>query len=111
MSTDATPRNRKELQAHIIAKAKKDDAFRQALLDHPTETIAQEMGWTYVPDGPQFQVLEETADTFYLVLPIKRDQAIALTGEAGELSDEELDSVAGGARTITGLKSKPCEHD
>ena len=108
MSPNPTPRSRKELETQIIAKAKKDEVFRQELLRQPTETICKEMGLKYVPNGPKFRVLEETPDTFYLVLPMKREQAAAV--EAGALSDAELETVAGGALAKTTLL-KPCEHD
>jgi hypothetical protein len=37
------------------------------------------------------KVLAETADTFYLVLPTNPDRA-----PAGQLTDQQLDAVAGG---------------
>jgi hypothetical protein len=47
---------------------------------------------TRVLEGFEVRVVEENADTIYLVLP----SASAVEGEGGELSDEALESVAGG---------------
>jgi hypothetical protein len=41
--------------------------------------------------------VEETADTFYLVLPAKVDR-----GPAGQLTDQQLEAVAGGGWTDGG---------
>jgi len=43
-------------------------------------------------------VVEESADTIYLVLP----SVSPLGGEGGELSDQELEAVAGGEGEIMG---------
>lgn len=97
------PKGRQELQSRIVAKARQDQAFKQALLANPTETILKELGLEELPEHPSFQVLEETPDTLYLVLPLTSEQRVALAeGEepppANELlSDDELESVAGQA--------------
>jgi hypothetical protein len=81
--------NRKEMEAQLIAKAQADESFRQALLSNPKATIQKEMGGT-LPEGLQVKVVEETADTLYLVLPVAE----------GELSETDLDDVAGGALSV-----------
>jgi hypothetical protein len=81
--------NRKEMEALLIAKAQADESFRQALLNDPKATIQKEMGGT-LPEGLQVKVVEETGDTLYLVLPAAE----------GELSETDLDDVAGGALNV-----------
>lgn len=78
--------NRKDAEARLIAKAQADESFRQALLSNPKATIEAELG-AIMPEGLQVKVVEETADTLYLVLPAVED----------ELSESDLDSIAGGA--------------
>jgi len=78
------------LQPQILAKAMKDEAFRQHLLKDPKQTLERELGLN-VPQGVTIQIHEETPTTLHLVLPMK-----PLTGELQELSDEELKEVAGG---------------
>ena len=78
------------LQPQIIAKAMKDEAFRQHLLKDPKQTLERELGVT-IPQGVTIQIHEETPTNSHLVLPMK-----PLTGELQELSDEELKEVAGG---------------
>jgi hypothetical protein len=52
--------------------------------------LEEELG-TRLPEGIEIRAVEETADTIYLVLP----RASPL-GEGGELSDRELEALAGG---------------
>ena len=64
--------------------------FNQAkLLSDPHAALA-EVGVT-VPAGRSVKVLEDTAETHHLVLPVSP----AAAGD-GELSSEELEKVAGG---------------
>ena len=78
------------LQPQIIAKAMKDEAFRQRLLNNPKQTLEREFG-LIASHGATILIHEETPTTLHLVLPMK-----PLTGELQELSDEELKEVAGG---------------
>ncbi len=77
--------SRKDLEAQLIAKAQADQAFRQALLSDPKATIEKELGGS-LSESVSIKVVEETADTLYLVLPAAE----------GELSEDALDAVAGG---------------
>jgi hypothetical protein len=81
---------RREFELQLIEKAWKDDAFRQALRTDPQGVVERELGGQ-LPAGLQVKVLAESADTFYLVLPANPDRA-----PAGQLTDRQLDAVAGG---------------
>jgi hypothetical protein len=92
-----------DLTAQLIARAWKDDAFKEELLRDPTAVAARELaqlaGGATLPADVQIQVLEETPTTHYVVLPAK--PAI----ESGdELSEADLQSVAGGC-TGTGMRT------
>ena len=65
-------------------------SFRQRLLDDPKGTIEQELG-SRLPEDVEVRVVEESTDTIYLVLP-----SASPVGEAGELSEQDLEEVAGG---------------
>ena len=79
-----------ETERKLIQRSLQDEDFRQRLLDDPKGTIEQELG-TRLPEGMDVRVVEESAQTIYLVLP-----SASPTGQGGELSDQELDAVAGG---------------
>ena len=82
---------RAEMERRLIERSLEDESFRQRLLDDPKGTLEQELG-RQLPEGVEVRVVEESADTIYLVLP----SASALGDQGGELSEEELESVAGG---------------
>src|SRR5688500_15604043 len=88
---------RAEIERRLIERTLEDESLRQRLLADPKAAVEEELG-TRLPDGVQVIAVEETADTFYLVLP----SASPLGGEGGELSDRELEAVAGGGATVWG---------
>jgi hypothetical protein len=73
----------------LAQRSLEDEDFRQRLLEDPTAAVEQELG-SPLPEGVEVRVVEESADTIYLVLP-----SASRVGEGGELSDRELDAVAG----------------
>jgi hypothetical protein len=62
--------------------------YRKALLKDPKSLLAKQMQQD-LPDNLKVKVVEETADTFYLVAPY-----VPAAGD--ELSDDDLEKVAGG---------------
>jgi hypothetical protein len=66
--------------------------------------VEKELG-TRLPEGVRVEAVEETQDTIYLVL-----LATPMAGrEGGELSDQQLESVAGGwGDTAFGGTDCPC---
>ncbi len=82
---------RAEMERRLIEKSVEDEAFRQRLLEDPKGAVEQELG-TRLPEGVRVVTVEETQDTIYLVLPAPPTMAGA---EGVELSDQQLESVAG----------------
>ena len=82
---------RQEIERRLIEKSLEDEAFRQRLIEDPKGAVEQELG-TRLPEDVRVETVEETADTIYLVLP-----STPMAGaEGGELSDQQLEAVAGG---------------
>ena len=82
---------REQMERRLVQRSLEDDAFRQRLLEDPKAAVEQELG-TRLPEEVRVVTVEESADTIYLVLP-----GTPMAGaEGGELSDRELESVAGG---------------
>jgi hypothetical protein len=85
---------RDELEAKLVAHAWQDEAFKQELISNPKVAIERELGQK-LPESTNIKVLEETGNTIYFVLPSKPS--------VEELSDEQLESVAGGIKLPFGL--------
>jgi hypothetical protein len=93
--------SRAEWERRLIERSLEDEDFRQRLLEDPKGTVEQELG-SVLPEGVEVRVVEESADTIYLVLP----STSAVVGQGGSLSDQDLEAVADGAEGIlaeTGL--------
>jgi hypothetical protein len=80
-----------ELEAKLVAQAWKDEAFKQELINNPKAVLEREIGQK-IPENADIRVLEETANTVYLVIPKKPT--------VDELSEEQLEAVAGGGSGI-----------
>ena len=82
--------DRGAIEQRFVRRSLGDDAFRRRLLEDPRAAIERELN-TRLPAGVEIRAVEETPDTVYLVLPGRPADI-----ESGELSDRELESVAGG---------------
>ena len=82
---------RAEMERRLIGKSVEDESFRRRLIEDPKAAVEQELG-TRLPEDVRVVTVEETAETIYLVLPSTPMEG----AEGGALSDQELESVAGG---------------
>ena len=82
-------------QEQIIARAMKDQSFRQALLSNPRAVLAREYH-VHLPEHIAVRVLEEAPNTLTLILP-KGEEADV------ELTDADLQAVNGGGGAPSGV--------
>ena len=74
----------------VIAKCWSNESFKKKLLADPAATLKAE-GVT-IPEGVSVKALENTDKVFHLVIPAKLN----------DLSDDDLDKVAGGTVIFQG---------
>ncbi len=89
MNEQTQPQTRKEIEAHIIAKAWKDEAYKQELLSNPKAVIEREFN-IQLPAQINVQVMEEKPTSLYFVVPMRPE----IAGQ--EISEEQLQAIAGG---------------
>ncbi len=83
------PSPRKLIEAHMIAQAWKNPAYKQELLNNSKAVIEREFG-VKLPAEVTVQVLEESPNKLYFVIPNRPQEADA------NLTEEQLEAVAGG---------------
>jgi hypothetical protein len=88
----STSNTRRDLEEAIVEKALSDDTFRASLLANPRQAfetvLAEQVPGAKLPKNLQVRAFEEPEDTFYVVIPH--------LAPATELSDQDLEKVAGG---------------
>jgi hypothetical protein len=89
-----TSRDRQAIEAHIIAQAWKDEAYKLELLSNSKAVIEREFG-VQLPNEVSVRVMEEDTTNLYFVLPARPNLSNV------ELSDEQLEAVAGGTWILT----------
>jgi nitrile hydratase alpha subunit len=97
--------SRAEIERTLVQRSMEDEDFRQTLLDDPKAAVEQELG-TQLPEGVEVRVVEESGQSIYLVLPVRSADL-----PPSELSDQDLDAVAGGdtGATCAGDWSSTCQ--
>jgi hypothetical protein len=99
--------SRAEIESTLVQRSMEDDSFRQRILDDPKAVVEQELE-TQLPEDVEVKVVEESQQTIYLVLP-----STSPIVEGEELSERELEEVAGGGGTTvdwSGCDSCVCSH-
>ena len=84
---------RGQLCDKVVEQAQKNPKYHAQLLAAPRGLMEKQLG-TSIPKNVNIKVLEEASDTYYIVLP-------AFAKEGAELSDSDLEKVAGGG-TVKG---------
>ena len=90
--SDVKPLSRQEMEALIVQRAWKDDAFRAEFLADAKGTIEKYAGQK-LPADVNVVALAEDDKTIHFVIPPK-------PANADQLSDEDLEKVAGGVDVI-----------
>jgi hypothetical protein len=96
--------SRAEMERTLVQRSMEDEDFRRRLLEDPKATVEQELA-TQLPEDVEVRVVEESQQTIYLVLPFRSADL-----PAGELSDQQLEAVAGGKGTAAWSDCSTCAH-
>ncbi len=97
MASNMPAKSRRDFEADLVARAWKDAQFKGRLTSNPKAVVEAEMnkyGGATLPADTKVSLLEESPKQLYLVIPrspAQRTQA---------LSDEQLESVAGGTVVV-----------
>lgn len=87
---------RGQLWDKIVEQAQTNPKYYESLKADPRGLMEKQLG-TSIPRNVNIKLLEEASDTYYIVLP-------AFAKEGAELSDSDLEKVAGGS-TVKGNAS------
>jgi hypothetical protein len=79
---------RGQLWDKIVEQAQKNPKYYDMLMSDPRLLMEKQLGMS-IPPNVNIKVVEETPDTYYIVLPY-------FAREGAELSDADLEKVAGG---------------
>lgn len=86
--------SRREVEEKIVALAWKDDDFRKRFLANPKAEFERQIG-VKLPPGLQMTAYQEDGNSLHFVIPAKPKAGV------GELSDADLEKVAGGVDIVT----------
>jgi hypothetical protein len=95
---------RADFEAFLFRRAWEDPNFLDELRTNPKAVLADELGTDQLPEHLEIEVLEETPDKLYLIIPMRPDpeaagQALASRALAG-ISEEDLDQAVTDARQL-----------
>ena len=97
----ATPtqadQTRRVLETHLIEKSWKDPEFRKQVVSDPKGMLEKHLG-KKLPERLKIYVHEEDANTLHFSVP-------PAPSNVAELSDEELEKVAGGTEMVSAIVS------
>ena len=87
--------SRADIEAMVVKRCWTDEAFRRELLADPVACFVKYTGLT-ADKAPAIRIHEESGRDWHIVIPAKPSQA-------GELSDADLERIAGGTDPVVSL--------
>jgi hypothetical protein len=95
MTDKEAPLDRRRIEQKIAALAWKDDDFRKKFLADPKKQFEERIG-TKLPADLRMTAYQEDENHLHFVIPAKPK------GDLGQLSDADLEKVAGGVDVVIG---------
>lgn len=92
---------RGEMQDLLGKFAMENSTYRDTLMKNPRAIVEKQFNMALAPNV-KVKVVEETADTIYVIVPPK-------SAQAGELDDSDLEKVAGGSGSTKIKGDAKCE--
>lgn len=89
---------RGEIMDHLAKFSAESAEYRKKLLENPRDIVSRQFAME-IPEGVTVKVVEDTPETVHIVLPYT-------VAEGAELSDADLEAVAGGH---TFIKKSSCQ--
>ena len=94
---------RHDFELYLIRKAWGDPAFREELIGDPKAVLTRELNAESLPEGVEVEVLEETPEKYYLVIPMPPDEYMGralASREFAAISRQELEQAVGEIRLM-----------
>lgn len=88
---------RKEFETRLVQRATTDRGFKKMLLNDTNQAIKVEFS-EHLPNNIEIYVHEENENVYHFVIPWN-----PFTVSDGQLSDDDLEIIAGGTYDCTGI--------
>jgi len=94
---------RHDFELYLIRKAWEDPDFREELISNPKAVLERELNAEPLPEDVEVEVLEETSEKYYLIIPMPPEEFMGralASREFAAISRQELEQAVGEIRLM-----------